>query len=160
MNPVINIVVAMISIVVLLLSCTKEFEPKKQPTSNRKNISPFLTKMANDYGCIINTITDHIEDTLVFRCQGASRFIPNLDTFKLKYIDSIALGIGKNVYLGFTGDNSTQYLKAPNGSYVHVAELGNLSFYIYEDFYQLETDSSYSIVNLRFLYNLTEPPFK
>lgn len=159
MNPTIFIVVAIISTVVLL-SCTKNYETKKHPTTRSKNISPFLAKAANEYGTMINTVVDHIEDTLVFHCQGASRFIPNLDTFKFKYIDSIALGIGKNVYLGFTGDNSIQYLKVSNGSYVHVVELGNLCFYIYEDFYQLEPDSSYSIVNLRFLYNVTEPPFR
>ena len=159
MNPMIYIVVAMISMVVLF-SCTKNYETNKQPTTGSKNISPFLAKAAKEYSAVINAVVDHIDDTLVFRCQGASRFIPNLDTFKLKYIDSIALGIGKNVYLGFTGDNSTQYLKVPNGLLVHISELGNLYFYIYEDFYQLEPDSSYSIVNLRFLYNLTEPPFK
>lgn len=159
MNPTIFIVVAIISTVVLL-SCTKNYETKKQSTSISKNVSPFLAKSAKEYGAMINAVVDHIDDTLVFRCQGASRFIPNLDTFKLKYIDSIAIGVNKHVYLGFTGDYSIQYLKVPNGSYVHVAELGNLSFYIYEDFYQLEPDSSYSIVNLGFKYNLTEPPFK
>jgi hypothetical protein len=53
-------------------------------------------------------------------------------------------GIGKNVYFGLTGDNSNQYLHIPNGPPVNVAELGNLYFYIYTDFYQAEPDSSYS----------------
>ena len=158
MKPMINVVVAL-TLAVVLLSCTKGFETTKQPASRTKNISPFLTKMANDYGRTINAFTDHIDDTLVFRCQ-VTRFIPNLDTFRLKYVDSIARGVGKNVYLGFTGDYSIQYLHVPNGLPISTAELGNLYFYVYTDFYQLEPDSSYSIVNLRFLYNTTEPPFK
>ncbi len=147
MKPTINIVVAL-TLAVVLLSCTKGFETSKQPAPKTKNISLFLAEMANDYGRTINAFTDHIDDTLVFRCQ-VTRFIPNLDTFKLEYVDSIALGIGKDVYLGFTGNYSIQFVKEPNGLPVHVAELGNLYFYIYTDFYQLEPDSSYSIVNLR-----------
>lgn len=154
----INVVIAL-TLVAVLLSCTKKFETTKPPASKTKNISLFLAEMANDYGRTINAFTDHIDDTLVFRCQ-VTRFIPNLDTFKLKYVDSIALGIGKNVYLGFTGNYSIQFVKEPNGHPVNVAELGNLYFYIYTDFYQLEPDSSYSIVNLSFLYNTTMPPFK
>jgi hypothetical protein len=149
--------VAIIAIVVLS-SCYKEYETTRSSTT--KNISPFLTKMAKEYSPMINATVDHIEDTLVFRCQATTRFIPNLDTFKLKYVDSLALGIGKNVYLGFTGDNSTQYLRVPNGPLVSTAELGNLYFYIYLDFYQPEPDSTYSIVNIGFLYNMREPPFK
>lgn len=144
--------------IAILSSCNKSFETTK--SSPMKNISSFLTKSAKDYSPMINAIVDHIEDTLVFSCQATTRFIPNLDTFKLKYVDSIALGIGKNVYFGFTGDNSSQFLHIPNGPPVNVAELGNLYFYIYTDFYQAEPDSSYSIVNLRFLYNLREPPFR
>jgi hypothetical protein len=159
MKPMINIVVAYI-IMVVSSSCTKGFEATKQSVSRTKNISPFLTKAANEYGTMINAIADYIEDTLLFRCQGLSRFIPNLDTFKLKYIDSIALRIGRNVYLGFTGDYSIQYLRVPNGHLVSPAELGNLYFYIYSDFYHMEPDSFYSIINLRFLYNMAEPPFK
>lgn len=144
--------------VVILSSCYKEYETTRSTTT--KNISSFLTKMAKEYSPMINATVDHIDDTLVFRCQGLSRFIPNLDSFKLKYFDSIALGIGQNVYFGFTGSYSNQYVHAPNGSIVSTAELGNLYFYIYSDFYQPEPDSSYSIVNLGFLYNMTEPPFK
>jgi hypothetical protein len=159
MNPLINIVGALI-LMVVLLSCTKKHETTKQPTPRSKNISPFLTKSAKEYSPMINAIVDHIDDTLVFQCQGTTRFIPNLDSFKLKHVDSIALGIGKNVYFDFTGYNSSQYLHVPNGPPVNIAELGNLYFYIYTDFYQAEPDSSYSIINLRFLYNLTEPPFR
>ena len=149
--------VAIIAIVVLS-SCYKEYETTRSSTT--KNISPFLTKTAKEYSPMINATVDFIEDTLVFRCQATTRFIPNLDTFKLKYVDSIALGIGKNVYFGFTGNNSIQYVRVPNGPVVSTSELGNLYFYIYTDFYQPEPDSTYSIVNLRFLYNMTEPPFK
>jgi hypothetical protein len=151
-------VVSSIYAIIILSSCNKDFETTR--SSPMKNISSFLTKSAKEYSPIINAIADHIDDTLVFRCQATTRFIPNLDTFKLKYVDSIALGIGKNVYFGFTGNYSIQYLHVPNGPPVSVEELGNLYFYIYTDFYQLEPDTSYSIVNLRFLYNLTEPPFK
>src|SRR6266540_6760841 len=112
-KSMINVVVTM-TLMVVLLSCTKGFETTKQPTSIKKNISPFLTKSAKEYSPMINAIVDHIDDTLVFRCQATTRFIPNLDTFKLKYVDSIALGIGENVYFGFTGNNSSQYLHVPN----------------------------------------------
>jgi hypothetical protein len=149
--------VAIISIVIFS-SCYKEYETTRSATI--KNISPFLTKTAKEYSPMINGTVDHIDDTLVFRCQGLSRFIPNLDSFKLKYVDSIALGIGQNVYFGFTGSHSNQYIHAPNGSLVSTAELGNLYFYIYTDFYHPEPDPTYSIVNIRFLYNMTEPPFK
>lgn len=145
-------------VIATLSSCNKDFETTR--SSPMKNISSFLTKSAKDYSPMINAIVDHIDDTLVFRCQATTRFIPNLDTFKLKYVDSIALGIGKNVYFDFTGNYSIQYLHVPNGPPVSVAELGNLYFYIYTDFYQAEPDTSYSIVNLPFLYNLTEPPFR
>jgi hypothetical protein len=151
-------IVVSIYAIIILSSCNKDFETTR--SSSMKNISSFLTKSAKEYSPMINAIVDHIDDTLVFRCQATTRFIPNLDTFKLKYVDSIALGIGKNVYFGFTGNSSIQYLHVPNGPPVSVAELGNLYFYIYTDFYQPEPDTSYSIVNLRFLYNLTEPPFK
>jgi hypothetical protein len=149
--------VAIIAIVILS-SCNKEYETTRSSTT--KNISSFLTKMAKEYSPMINATVDHIEDTLVFRCQAITRFIPNLDTFKLKYVDSIALGIGKNVYIGFTGDHSIQYVRVLNGPLVSTSELGNLYFYIYTDFYQPEPDSTYSIVNLGFLYNMTEPTFK
>lgn len=119
-------VVVSIYAVIILLSCNKEFETTK--SSAIKNISSFLTKSAKDYSPMINAIVDHIEDTLVFRCQATTRFIPNLDTFKLKYVDSIALEIGKNVYFGFTGNSSIQYLHVPNGPPVSVAEFGNLYF--------------------------------
>lgn len=155
----INIAVEMFAIVVLL-SCNKESETTRSSDTNKKNIPYFLSKMANDYSKEINAIADHIDDTLVFRCQGLSYFMPNLDTFKLKYVDSIAIGIGKNVYLGYTGNNSVAYVKGPNGLYVSTADLGNLYFYIYSDFYQQEPDTTYSIVNIRFLYNTKEPPFK
>jgi hypothetical protein len=144
--------------IVILSSCYKEYETTRSVTN--KNISSFLTKTAKEYSPMIYAIVDHIDDTLVFRCQATTRFIPNLDTFKLKYVDSIALGIGKNVYLGFTGDYSTHYVRVPNGPLVSTAELGNLYFYIYSDFYQPEPDSTYSIVNIGFLYNMTEPLFK
>lgn len=152
-----TIAVSMYAIATLSF-CNKAFETTRSATI--KNIPSFLAKSAKDYGPMINAIVDNIDDTLVFRCQATTRFIPNLDTFKLKYVDSIALEIGKNVYFGFTGNYSIQYLDVPNGPPVSVAELGNLYFYIYTDFYQPEPDSSYSIVNLRFLYNLTEPPFR
>ena len=92
--------VAIIAIVVLS-SCYKEYETTRSSTS--KNISSFLTKTAKEYSPMINATVDHIEDTLVFRCQATTRFIPNLDTFKLRYVDSIALGIGKKRILRLYG---------------------------------------------------------
>jgi hypothetical protein len=116
--------------------------------------------MAKNYSGEINATYDHINDTLIFRLQSPPAIICPLKTFKDKYIDLIAQGICKNVYLGFTGDYSEEWLRMPNGRLVSPANLGNLYFYIYSDFYQLEPDSSYPLINVRILYNLTEPPFK
>lgn len=149
-----------IAIITLLCSCKKIREENKVGSSNKKNIPDFLAEMAKDYSSQINSTIDHIDDTLVFRCQSPPGIICPLDTFKKKYIDSIAQGIGKNVYLGFTGKSSAEWLHMPNGRLVSPANLGNLYFYIYSDFYQLDTDSSYSLINKNFLYNLADPPFR
>lgn len=154
-----NAVVAM-TVIVILYSCEKVSEATRSPAASKKNIPNFLALMANDYCKQINAYVDHIDDTLTIHLWGPPALIDNVDTFKLKYVDSVALRIGKNVYWGFTGDYSVGYVKRPNGLPVSTAELGNLYFYIYSDFYQLEPDSTYTIVNLRFLYNTTEPPFK
>jgi hypothetical protein len=159
MKLTINAVV-FLTLISITYSCEKEPEPKKSSESNDKDIPYSLRKLANDYKGEINALVYNIGDTLVFRCQGLTRFIPNLDTFKLKYVDSIALGIGKNVYLGSTGNNTTGYVKDKNGNYISTQDLGNGYFYIYSDTYQMEPDSSYSLVNRRFLYNIADAPFK
>jgi hypothetical protein len=148
------------AVICFLCSCKKVIQENKPATSSKKIIPTFLEGRAKEYSSQINATTDHIEDTLIFRCQGPPAIICPLDTFKLKYLDQIAQGIGKYVYLGFTGDNSVEWLQMPNGRLVSPANLGNLYFYIYSDFYQLEADSFYSIINIRVLYNLIEPPFK
>jgi hypothetical protein len=158
MNRIINVVTTL-TLIPILYACEKVSDSRSSSTS-KKDIPYSLRQMANDYRGEINAIVDHIDDTLVFRCQGLSFFIPNLDTFKLKYVDSIAIGIGKNVYRGYTGNSSSGYVKGPNGLLISTADLGNLYFYIYTDSYRSEPDSSYSIVNVRYLYNTTEPPFK
>jgi hypothetical protein len=158
MKLVYNVVTAII-LIIIFSSCEKVLNQANSSKQYKKDIPYILSQLANDYRSQINAIVDHIDDTLVFRCQGLSVFIPNLDTFKLMYVDSIAKGIGKNVYRGFTGNSSTGYVKGPNDIPISTADLGNLYFYIYTDSYQLEPDSSYSIVNIRFLYNTTEPPF-
>ena len=152
--------VAALIIILILYGCEKEPESNKTSPSNKKDIPYILRKLANEYKGEINALVDNIDDTLAIRCQGLSVFIPNLDTFKLKYVDSIALGIGKNVYCGSTGNYSGEYVKDRDGKSVSTQEFGNRYFYIYSDFYQLEPDSSYSLVNLGFLYNTTEAPFK
>jgi hypothetical protein len=143
-----------------LYGCEKEPETNKTSDTNIKDIPYILRKMANEYKGEINALVDNIDDTLAIRCQGLSVFIPNLDTFKLKYIDLIALGIGKNVYCGSTGNYSGEYVKDRDGKSVSIQEFGNRYFYIYSDCYLLDPDSSYSIYNLRFLYNTYEAPFK
>lgn len=135
-------------------------EDNKSETSNKKDIPAFLAGMAKEYSGQINATTDHFEDTLVFRLQSPPAIVCPFDFFKQTYLDVVAQGVGRNVYLGFTGDNSIEWLRMPNGRLVSPANLGNLCFYIYSDFYQLEADSFYSIINIRVLYNLTEPPFK
>ncbi|MCS3797183.1 hypothetical protein [Niastella sp. OAS944] len=149
-----------ITIVTLLCSCNKSIENNKSETRSNQDIPAFLASMAKNYSGEINATSDRINDTLIFRLQGPPAIICPLDDFKKKYIDLIAQGICKNVYLGFTGDYSVEWLHMPNGRLVSPANLGNLYFYIYSDFYQLERDSFYSIINIRVLYNLTEPPFK
>lgn len=153
-------VVISMTVIFILSSCEKGFETTRSPSASKKNIPYFLALLANDYSRQINAYVDHIDDTLAIHLWGPPALIDNVDTFKLKYVDSVALGIGKNVYLGFTGNYSVEYIKVPNGLPVSTRELGNLYFYIYSDFYQLEPDSSYSIVNIGFLYYMAEPPFK
>lgn len=152
--------VAALIFILLLYGCEKEPEPNKTSETNKKDIPYVLRKMANEYKGEINALVDNIDDTLAIRCQGLSVFIPNLDTFKLKYIDSIALGIGKNVYCGSTGNYSSEYVKDRDGKSVSTQEFGNRYFYIYSDCYLLDPDSTYSIYNRRFLYNTYEAPFK
>jgi hypothetical protein len=159
MNIIINIAAAVV-LVSILNSCNKGIDKTTSSTENKKDIPFFLTEMAKSYAVQINATIDHIDDTLAFRCQGTTCFNPNLDDFKLKCINPVALGIGKHVYLGFTGDYSLEYVHTPNGRLVSTANLGNLYFYIYADFYHLEPDSTYSIINIRTLYNTTLPPFK
>lgn len=145
---------------IMLCSCKKVIEENKSEKSNTKNIPDFLAGIAKEYSSQINATTDHIDDTLIFRLQSPPAFVSTFEHFKQNYIDHIALDIGKNVYLGFTGDHSAEWLHMPNGHLVSPANLGNLYFYIFSDFYQLEPDSFYSLVNVSILYNLTEPPFK
>lgn len=149
-----------IAIVSLLCSCNKYNENKKSETRSNQDIPAFLDGMAKNYSGEINATSDHINDTLIFHLQSPPAIICPMADFKEKYIDLIAQGICKNVYLGFTGDYSEEWLHMPNGRLVSPANLGNLYFYIYSDFYQLESDSFYSLINVRFLYNLTDPPFK
>lgn len=141
MNPIINIAAAVI-LVSTLNFCNKGIDKPTSSTENKKDIPFFLAEMAKSYAAQINATIDHIDDTLIFRCQGTICFNPNFDAFKLECLNPIALGIGQHVYLGFTGDNSVEYVRTPNGRQVSTANLGNLYFYIYTDFYQLEPDSS------------------